>query len=77
MSTLDSIAPGTKGVVTDIDGGQSFISRAVSIGFTPGVDFTLLQNFRHWPVVVWLRDSQVAIDRNEARRIVVDVDKRK
>jgi ferrous iron transport protein A len=72
MNTLDAMAPGTKGVVTDLDGRQSFISRAVSIGFTPGVDFTVLQNYRHWPVVVWLRDTQVAIDRDEARRIIVD-----
>jgi ferrous iron transport protein A len=72
MNTLDVMVPGTKGVVTDLDGRQSFISRAVSIGFTPGVDFTVLRNFRHWPVVVWLRDTQVVIDRDEAKRIIVD-----
>ena len=75
MKTLDLLRPGAEGTVKDLDGDQSFLSRAVSIGFTPGVEFTILQNYRHWPVVVWLRDTQVAIGRDEARKIIVDESK--
>ena len=70
--TLDQLESGQSSVIKELIGGQHFISRATAIGFTPGAEVVSVQNYRSLPLIVFLRDTQIAIDRVEARRIVVD-----
>lgn len=72
MKTLDQLASGMMGMITALNGGKTFIARATAIGFTPGTEVSVVQNYRSLPLLVHLRDTQVAIDRNEARRIEVN-----
>lgn len=71
MTSLNSLGSGEVGVVQDLNGGRGFVSRAVALGFTPGTEITMLQNFRRGPLIVVVRDTNVALGRSESRKIGV------
>lgn len=72
MKTLDQLGSGKSGVIKELNGKQHFISRATAMGFTPGAEVVSVQNYRSLPLLVFLRDTQIAIDRAEAKRIVIN-----
>jgi ferrous iron transport protein A len=53
-------------------GGHQFLSRLASLGFTPGAQLEVLQNYGHGPIIVRLRDTRVALGRGEAEKILVE-----
>jgi len=71
MAPLNSLETGEVGVVQALDGGRGFISRAAALGFTPGIEVAMVQNFRRGPLIVVVRDTHVALGRGEARKIQV------
>ena len=71
MAPLNSLENGEVGVVQGMNGGQGFVSRAVALGFTPGVEVVMLQNFRRAPLIVVVRDTHIALGRGEAAKIGV------
>lgn len=54
-------------------GGARFVSRITSVGLTEGCRIEVLQNVRKRPVLVYVRDSAVAIDRGDCELIDVEV----
>ena len=71
MATLNSLGSGEVRVVQELNGGRGFVSRAIALGFTPGTEITMLQNFRRGPLIVVVRDTHVALGRSEAKKIQV------
>ena len=71
MAVLSSLDGGQDGVVSGLTGGHRFISRASAMGFIPDTPVTMVQNFGRGPVLVYLRDTQVALGRGEADKIQV------
>ena len=71
MTSLNSLGSGQVGVVQDLNGGRGFISRAIALGFTPGTEVAMVQNFRHGPLIVVVRDTHIALGRSEAGKIQV------
>jgi ferrous iron transport protein A len=53
-------------------GGNHFLSRLASLGFTPGARLRVVQNFGNGPIIVSIRDTRVALGRGEATRVLVD-----
>jgi len=72
MPVLISLEEGQMAVVSGLTGGQRFVSRASAIGFTPGTPVTMMQNLGRGPVLVYLRDTQVALGRGEAAKVQVE-----
>jgi ferrous iron transport protein A len=72
MATLTSLENGQIAAVRGLNGGQRFVSRASAMGFTPDTPVTMVQNFGRGPVLVYLRDTQVALGRGEAAKIQVE-----
>jgi ferrous iron transport protein A len=70
--SISSLEEGQTAVVSGLTGGQRFVSRASAMGFTPDTQVTMMQNFGRGPVLVYLRDTQVALGRGEAARIQVE-----
>jgi len=67
-----STVPGGESVwVQTLQGGHHFLSRLASLGFTPGARLKVVQNYGHGPLIVALRDTQVALGRGEASKILV------
>jgi ferrous iron transport protein A len=67
--TLASLAGGASGRVRDLHGGQDFLARMAALGFTPGAEVTMVQNFGHGPVIVAVRDTRIALGRGEAGKV--------
>jgi ferrous iron transport protein A len=62
---------GHEAVIRDLNGGKRFVSRASAMGFTPKTPIVMLQNTGKGPLLVYLRDTQVAIGRSEAKKIEI------
>lgn len=62
---------GQKGIITEMHGDARFISRITSIGLTLGCPIEVLQNEKKQPMLVYGRDTMVAINREECEKIVI------
>jgi Fe2+ transport system protein FeoA len=71
--SLDKLASGETGYIRDIQGGRGFVSRLATLGFTIGVPISMVQNFRRGPLIVMVRDSRVALGRDEANKISINL----
>jgi ferrous iron transport protein A len=69
--TLSDLAPGEVGVVHKLTGGWGFTSRLATLGFTPGAELTMVQNFGRGPLIVNIRGTRIALGRGEAAKVVV------
>jgi len=68
---LSALASGEVGVVDQLAGGRGFVSRLATLGFTPGVEVNMVQNFGRGPLIVLVRDTRVALGRGEAMKVLV------
>lgn len=69
--TLSNLAPGEMGVIRELAGGWGFMSRLATLGFTPGAQLTMVQNFGHGPLIVGIRGTRIALGRGEAAKVYV------
>ncbi|HWQ84465.1 MAG TPA: FeoA family protein [Anaerolineales bacterium] len=67
------LVSGQSGIVRQLKGGHQFTNQVASMGFTPGAEVTIIQNYNHGPLIVALRDTRLALGRGEAERILVEV----
>jgi len=63
---LNTLHAGEKGVVVRITGGQGMQARITSLGFVPGTEVVILQNFRHGPIIVRAHAVRIALGRGVA-----------
>ena len=70
--SLSTIQKGTSVRIRTIRGGRHILSRLACLGFTPGARLKVVQNYGHGPIIVTLRDTQVALGRGEACKIIVE-----
>lgn len=68
---LSSLAAGERGVVVEMNGGRGLLCRMTSLGFTPGAEVTVMQNYGRGPLITQVRGGRVALGRGEAGRIYV------
>jgi len=68
---LNTLNPGEHAIVHSFCGGRTVSNRLVSLGFTPGVELDMVQNFGRGPLIVALRGTRVALGRGEAADIIV------
>jgi ferrous iron transport protein A len=68
---LSALRTGEQGAVVQLQGGHGLLSRMASLGFTPGTEITVLQNFGRGPLIVRVREARVALGRGEAAKIHV------
>jgi Fe2+ transport system protein FeoA len=70
--SLGSVQSGESVQIRRMAGGHQFLSRLASLGFTPGAQLEVLQNYGHGPIIVRLRDTRVALGRGEAEKILIE-----
>ncbi len=70
--TLLDLMPGERATFLGLHDGQSFWGRLISLGFTPGVEVLMMQNYRRGPLMVSVRGTFVALGRGEAARVLVE-----
>jgi Fe2+ transport system protein FeoA len=65
--TMDNYA-----TITALNLGTSESTRLVSLGFTPGAEVSMTQNYGYGPLIVTVRGTCVALGRVEAAKILVE-----
>jgi ferrous iron transport protein A len=58
--------------IRKIGGGVQFLSRVTSAGLTPGTRVEILQSSGRLPVLLYARDTMLAVNRKEAGQIEVE-----
>ena len=73
MQKLTDLREGQKARIIGITGDRRYLSRITSIGLNIGCTFEMLQNVKNRPVLVYGRDTMIALNRAESERIQVEV----
>ena len=68
---LGEIGENKGAVVASLNGDSRFIGRITSIGLTPGCKLTVVKNDKNRPILVYSRDTMIALNRKECEGIEV------
>ncbi len=60
-----------RGTVHKLNGGHEFVSRMSALGFVPGSEVQVVQNFGVGPMIVAVQGTRIALGREEARKVRV------
>ena len=69
---LSETKPDLKGKISKIEGDDHFLSRIISIGITEGTSFQTVKNDKKMPVLLFCRETLIALNRDDAERIEVE-----
>ena len=73
MQKLSELSEGAKGKIVAIQGNAHFQSRITSIGLTVGSQIEVIQNPKKQPILIYGRDTMLAINKMESDKIMVEV----
>jgi ferrous iron transport protein A len=73
MSKLSEIEAGQTVIVKEITADERLISRTSSMGIIIGSRIEILKNERKQPMLLFCRDTMVAVNRRECEKIKVEV----
>ena len=70
--SLSELPVNERATILSFASGRLETSRLASLGFTPGVEVNMSQNYGRGPLIVTVRGTHVALGRGEAANIVVE-----
>lgn len=73
MIRLSEVNAGKCGRVLSVDGGPDFQRRITAVGVTPGSGFSVIQNEKKYPLLLDIRSTLLAVDRDDCTGIMVEV----
>ena len=68
---LTEAQAGTRGRVTRVEGDAQLINRITAIGLTKGAMLQVVRNDRKMPVLIYCRETLIAINREDAQKVEV------
>ena len=71
MKLID-LKPDLQGRVKSIAGDVHFAKRITSIGITEGSRFQMVRNDKKMPVLIYCRETLIAINREDAGKIEIE-----
>lgn len=71
MKKLSEAKAGEKGRIQAIEGDGRFLCRVTSMGLTIGCPIEVLQNEKKQPILIYGRDTMVALNRKECEKIQI------
>lgn len=71
MKKLSEVPAGTKGRIQALEGDSRFLGRVTSMGLTIGCSVEVLQNEKKQPILIFGRDTIVALNRKECEKIQI------
>jgi ferrous iron transport protein A len=72
MSRLSEIKAGDVVTVTEIEGDERLLGRTSSMGIIVGSRIEILRNEKKRPLLLFCRDTMVAVNRKECEKIKVE-----
>lgn len=73
MKRLNEVKSGQRATIADVRGDMRFLSRITSVGLTIGCKIEMLRNEKKLPLLLYGRDSVIALNREESGNILVEV----
>jgi len=70
--SLGELNENKEATITSIEGDQRFLSRITSIGLTPGCRVRVMKNDKNRPLLVYSRDTMIALNKKECKGIIVE-----
>lgn len=70
--SLTELVVDSQATIVDFHIGTVETTRLASLGFTPGVEVSMSQNYGRGPLIVTVRGTHVALGRIEAAKIFVE-----
>lgn len=61
-----------QGRILSVQGDDHFMNRITAIGITEGTPFQTVRNDRKMPVLIYLRETLIALNKTDAERIEVE-----
>ncbi len=74
-TSLAELLTNEHAIILSFANGRPETNRLVSLGFTPGANVDMTQNYGHGPLIVTVRGTRVALGRVEAAKIFVKRDR--
>lgn len=68
---LAELVTGEQATLLSFQNLRSIAGRLTSLGFTPGAQIVMAQNYQRGPLLVTIRGTHVALGRGEAQEIIV------
>ena len=68
---LGELKENAEAVVSSLTGDTRFIGRIISIGLTPGCRVRVIKNDKNRPLLIFSRDTMIALNRRECQGIEV------
>ena len=72
MVSLSELLVNEQATIRSFTIGRLETNRLASLGFTPGAQVDMTQNYGRGPLIVMVRGTRVALGRGEAAQIFVD-----
>ena len=69
---LTETKPDMHSIIRKIGGDDHFVNRVTAIGITEGASFQTVRNDRGMPVLLYLRETLIAVNRQDAEKIEVE-----
>ena len=73
MEKLSALKEKTKAKDIEILGDTHFQSRIISIGITVGSEIEVIQNYKKQPVLMYCRNTTIAVNKKEADKIMMEI----
>lgn len=70
--SLTELSLNDRATILSFSMGRSETTRLASLGFTPGAEIRMFQNYGRGPLIVTVRGTSVALGRVEAAQIFVE-----
>lgn len=70
---LSEMKADTSARIVSLGNDRRFIRRITSIGMSEGVDFEVIRNDRKMPVLIYVRETLLALNRSDCEKIEAEV----
>jgi ferrous iron transport protein A len=72
MKKLSEMKQGETAIVSSVNGDARYVGRITSIGMTPGCKVSIIKNEKNRPLIVFARDTMIALNEKESSNIEVE-----
>ena len=72
MKKLSELKKDEEGIISSVNGDARYVGRITSIGLTPGCKVNIIKNEKNRPLIVFARDTMIALNEKESSNIEVE-----
>jgi len=71
LKAISELKSNAHALIHHFTAGKELVNRLLVLGFTPGTEIEVIQNYGRGPIILSVKDSRVALGRGEANKIMV------